>query len=194
MFRRGPLRRAARIMTHRPLATLADRPRQLLREANLHMERGNYSRAAEMFENLGRGAEARAIHQRVPFLYLQAARAYLYAGQITLSIPLLRQALKLLADAHRWDAFNRNASLAIEELQHKGYIQQADQLQGWIEQVKQNHPEAASRPVRITQGDTPRPHLPAKCPFCGASLRPDEVEWLDDTTAECPYCGSSVFE
>ena len=32
------------------------------------------------------------------------------------------------------------------------------------------------------------------CPSCGASLRPDEVEWLDDVTAECAYCGSPVRE
>ena len=34
--------------------------------------------------------------------------------------------------------------------------------------------------------------LPAHCPSCGAAVRPDEVEWLDDITAECDYCGSPV--
>jgi hypothetical protein len=39
-----------------------------------------------------------------------------------------------------------------------------------------------------------RPLLPTHCPACGAAVRPDEVEWLDDVTAECAYCGSPVRE
>jgi hypothetical protein len=37
-----------------------------------------------------------------------------------------------------------------------------------------------------------RPSIPTHCPSCGAPLRPDEVDWLDDVTAECGYCGSPV--
>jgi hypothetical protein len=36
--------------------------------------------------------------------------------------------------------------------------------------------------------------LPTHCPSCGAALRPDEIEWLDESTAECAYCGSPVRE
>jgi hypothetical protein len=36
------------------------------------------------------------------------------------------------------------------------------------------------------------PPLPTQCPGCGAPVRPDEVDWLDDVTAECEYCGSPV--
>jgi len=37
-----------------------------------------------------------------------------------------------------------------------------------------------------------RPALPTHCPACGAALKPNDVEWLDDVTAECEYCGSPV--
>mgnify|MGYP001765819220 CR=1 FL=1 len=192
MFRRGPLRRAARLMRPRPMVVLEDRPRQLLRQANLHMERGEYHRAAEMFENLGRGAEARGMLQRAPHLYLQSSRAQLLAGQIAPAMDLLRHGLKLLADSGRWPAVHQSASQAIAELQRLGYVEQASQIQAWLDQTVKAHPQAAAAPAQTASA--PRPRLPAKCPFCGASVRPDEVEWLDENTAECPYCGSSVLE
>jgi endogenous inhibitor of DNA gyrase (YacG/DUF329 family) len=39
-----------------------------------------------------------------------------------------------------------------------------------------------------------KPILPTHCPACGGTVRPDEVEWLDEITAECAYCGSPVRE
>ena len=41
---------------------------------------------------------------------------------------------------------------------------------------------------------TKKPILPTHCPSCGAVVKPDEVEWLDEITAECGYCGSPVRE
>jgi hypothetical protein len=41
-------------------------------------------------------------------------------------------------------------------------------------------------------GKSIRPRLPARCPFCGASVRPDEVEWLDDASVACAYCKSTI--
>jgi hypothetical protein len=47
-----------------------------------------------------------------------------------------------------------------------------------------------------TPGDRPtvrvRPILPTHCPSCGAGVRANEIEWLDDVTAECDYCGSPI--
>ncbi len=36
------------------------------------------------------------------------------------------------------------------------------------------------------------PRLPARCPTCGASVRPDEIEWLDDATVACAYCKGAI--
>ncbi len=35
-------------------------------------------------------------------------------------------------------------------------------------------------------------HLPTKCQSCGATIRPDEIKWLNDVTAECRYCGTPI--
>jgi hypothetical protein len=32
--------------------------------------------------------------------------------------------------------------------------------------------------------------LPLKCPNCGGSVHPDELEWTDSRSAICDYCGS----
>jgi ribosomal protein S27E len=36
--------------------------------------------------------------------------------------------------------------------------------------------------------------LPARCPHCGATLRPDQVTWLSDTAAQCSHCGDTVVK
>ena len=196
MFRRGPFRRP-RMFRPRPLVVLEDRPRQLLREANALMEQGNYRRAAEIYENLGRGAQARGMIQRTPHLFLQAARAHLYSGQVQEGMELLRQGLTLLANEQRWQAVQRNASLAIAELQKLNHPQQASQVKDWLDSIGKEHPEiepvdTEAAPTKGATEENRPQRLPAKCPFCGASVRPDEVEWINEVTAECPYCGSSV--
>jgi hypothetical protein len=35
-----------------------------------------------------------------------------------------------------------------------------------------------------------KPRLPGKCPQCGGTVHPQEVEWIDERTASCDYCGS----
>jgi hypothetical protein len=34
--------------------------------------------------------------------------------------------------------------------------------------------------------------LPPNCPQCGAPLRSDEVDWIDNQSAECGFCGSVI--
>ena len=34
--------------------------------------------------------------------------------------------------------------------------------------------------------------LPAKCPNCGAPVKPKEVSWAGPATAECLYCGGAM--
>jgi hypothetical protein len=37
---------------------------------------------------------------------------------------------------------------------------------------------------------TEKARLPAKCSYCGGTIRPDEVDWFDNIQAACTYCGS----
>jgi hypothetical protein len=41
-------------------------------------------------------------------------------------------------------------------------------------------------------GEDRPPQLPARCPHCGVSIRPNEVKWLDEEAIACAYCGSSI--
>ena len=53
----------------------------LLRRANQMLSAGNYAEAASAFEQLARAAEARGGPRGPPFLYLQAGRSRVMAGQ-----------------------------------------------------------------------------------------------------------------
>ncbi len=190
MFRRRPLRRR---LLMRPVrgAPLAERARRALMHGHQMMETGNYAEAAQVFEHLAKEAEARGMQQRAPQLYLRAARARLLNGQLEPSMQWLNKGLEMLAEAERWPAVYKAGSMAVDELKRQGHSKEAEQVQAWLDETLKDHPEAKTVPVGPGAAGH-RPKLPAKCPFCGGSVRPDEVEWLDNSTAECAYCGSIV--
>jgi hypothetical protein len=187
MFRRGPFRR-------RPLAPGAPQARlvrQSLGRAHQMMETSNYAGAADIYERLAKGAETRSMPLRAAHLFLQAARARLYASQFEPGIPLLRHGLNMLAQLQRWSALYKNGQMAVSELRRLSQNQAADDLQIWLDAALNSHPEAKTPPSG-SAGQMLPPNLPAKCPNCGGSIRPNEIEWLDPHTAECSYCGSPV--
>lgn len=73
----------------------------------------------------------------------------------------------------------------VNELQARGLNIEADEIKILL---------GGNLPITPTKTASPqkRPVLPTHCPACGAAVKPDEVEWLDDITAECAYCGSPV--
>lgn len=191
MFRRGPFRRQ-RMFRPRPMVALGERPRQMLLQANQFMDSGRYREAAEIFEQLAQGALNHNMLQRAPHLYIQAARAHIYSGQIEPGLNLFRQGMNILVQTNRWGAVRANGDSAVADLRRLGHTTQANQVQAWLEQTLQASSQVAADLNVAEPPKQPPQRLPAKCPFCGASLRPNEIEWLDDTTAECPYCGSSI--
>ena len=187
MFRRGPFRR-------RPLAPgapQARRARQSLGRAHQMMETSNYAGAADIYERLAKGAETRSMPLRAAHLFLQAGRARLYASQFEPGIPLVLRGLNMLAQLQRWPALYKNGQMAVSELQRLDQKQAADELQAWLDTTLDSHPEAKIAPAG-SAGQVHPPNLPVKCPNCGGSIRPNEIEWLDPHTAECSYCESPV--
>jgi tetratricopeptide (TPR) repeat protein len=183
MFRRRPL---GRIFGP---ASPGGRPRQALLTANRLEEAGNYRDAAEIFEKLARGAHQRGNLKHAPFLYLRAARCFLHASQTEHALGLMNQGLRLLEETQRWPALYRAGRRSIIELKEMGHAQAANEVQVWLDSAMQNHPEA----IQAAMASTKQSHkLPSKCPFCGATIRSDQVEWIDDDTAECVYCGSAI--
>lgn len=187
MFRRRPLRRRP-LIRPRPHAFIGDGPRQALFRANRLMDSGDFKAAGEIFERLAEGAIARGMYQRAPFLFLQAGKAYVQANQTDRGIALAQRGLKLLADAQRWPALNTFGTAAVNELQKKGLTDAAGRIQQWLEATIPDT-EDTTLPAA-----SKRPSIPGKCPYCGATLRPNEIEWLDEQTAECQYCGSAIQE
>jgi hypothetical protein len=102
-------------------------------------------------------------------------------------MPSLKRAFELLAQQRRPLRLQRIARRIISELKEHDLGKEAAEVESWL-----NNASPSAAPAM--DAATKRPVLPTHCPSCGAAVRPDEVEWLDDTTAECAYCGSPLRE
>lgn len=163
--------------------TLAQDVPPILQEANFAFAKGEYGRAGELFEQIAGKAAARG-GARAPLLYLQAGRARVLAGQTNLGLPSLRRGLDLLAQRRQFPRLDQLARRVILELNERGLNKEAGEIETWLKTVSPIGPTSDPLPAR--------PALPAHCPACGATLRSDEVEWLDEVSVECAYCGSPV--
>jgi hypothetical protein len=92
----------------------------------------------------------------------------------------------MLLTAGRYQPFAKAEERVLEQLVSMGYQDQAAQLQAELETLK------AGKPIPSIPAPVANPKLPAKCPYCGGNILPDEVEWLDKTTPGCSYCGSPL--
>ena len=168
--------------------TLAQEVPPILQEANFAFDKGEYGRAAELFERIAQGADARG-GPRAPFFHLQAGRARVLAGQTKLGLPSLQRGLELFAERQQFGRLQNAGQRVVAELTERGLKAEAAEIEALLKKLL---------PVMSaieTQAASPkRAALPTHCPHCGAGLRPDEVEWLDEATAECAYCGSPVRE
>ena len=163
--------------------TLAQEVPPILQEANFAFDKGEYGHAGELFERLAQTVAARG-GPRAPLFYLKAGQARILAGQIPLGMPSLRHGLELLAQREHFLRLQKLGARVISELNEHGLLKEASEIEIWLRNVLPSAPF-----VDITGK---RPVLPTHCPSCGAAVRLDEVEWLDDVTAECAYCGSPI--
>lgn len=178
MFRR----RAQRII--RRMARREDIP-PVLQQANQMLANGDYKNAAEAFHTLAKTAEESFPH-RAPFLYIEAGRAAILSGGTKSGMADLRRGLTILASQRRFTRLQILGQRIVNELQARGLNAEADEI---VNLLTGNLP--AEAPAETTAPEK-RPILPTHCPSCGAAVKPDEVEWLDEITAECSYCGSPV--
>ena len=163
--------------------TLAQEVPPILQEANFAFDKGHYGRAGELFEKIAETTAARG-GPRAPLFYLQAGRARILAGQTLLGMHSLRRGLELLAQREHFPRLQQAGWRVVSELMEGGLQKEASEIETWLRNVLPSAP-SPDTPVK-------RPVLTTHCPSCGAGVRPDEVEWLDDATAECAYCGSPI--
>ena len=165
--------------------TLAQEVPPILQEANFVFDKGEYGRAGELFERIAKTADDRG-GRRAPIFHLQAGRARVLAGQTLLGMPSLRRGLELLAERQQFARLQQAGRRVVSELKERGLTKEAAEIEEWLQSVLPAAPYLEP-PVK-------RPALPTHCPSCGAAMRPDEVEWLDEVTSECAYCGSPIRE
>lgn len=157
-----------------------------LQHANQLMANADYPGAAAAFEDLAQRAEERG-GPRAPFLFLQAGRAYVLAGQTATGMAHFKHGLSLLAKTQRYNLFYRAGTRLSQELKARGLEQEAQEISTLI---NANNPAIAEMPVDPLL--KPAAVLPTHCPACGGPVRSDEVDWIDKVTAECPFCGSPI--
>jgi hypothetical protein len=155
----------------------------ILQEANMAFEKGEYGRAAERYEKIAHIADARG-GRYAPLLLLQAGRSRAFAGQAALGTPSLERGLELLAERGQFPRLHQIGTRIIAELKERGLEDEATNIEILLGTIL---PKSFS-----AEPKTKHPSIPTHCPSCGAPLRPDEAEWLDEVTAECGFCGSPV--
>lgn len=166
--------------------TLAQEIPPILQEANFAFDKGQYGRAGELFEKIAETAAARG-GPRAPIFYLQAGRARVLAGQVGLGMPSLQRGLELFAQYKQVARLQQAGARVISELNERGLRKEATEMETLLKALLTSTPLSTSATTSFK-----RAALPTHCPSCGAAVRPDEVEWLDDATAECAYCGSPI--
>ena len=170
-----------------PAQPASQRIQMQLAQAHRLMNEGHYWRAAKMVTDLGQTAFARGV-PRAPYLYLQAGRAYLMAGDQVKGLGLTRMALHGLAQQQRWAEMDRVGKRVISELSDRGMTDASEGIRKWLEEKLAGVDTTQPKEEESIQ----RPILPTKCPSCGGSVDPQSVTWLDEVTVECLYCGSAI--
>jgi hypothetical protein len=155
-----------------------------LQHANQMMMNGDYAGAADAFNQLAQGAETH-FPRRAPALHMEAGRAAILGGDVKTGVASLRVGLTLLASQGRHHRMRMFGQSVIEDLKARGLNAEAQEVANFLGASLPNQLPAESAPVK-------RPVLPAHCPSCGGTVKPDEIEWIDAVTAECDYCGSPV--
>lgn len=180
MFRRRPFRR--RVPGGIPPRRQAAMAR--LQRAHQLMSEGSFKEAGTIFEELALGAARRRL-PRAPQLHLQAGNAFIKAGEHEHGIDLLRRGLNLMEKMGQHRRLPAVSKRILDELHTSGLTEERDALEKEIEQMLSQRGMSLS-----VEAQEKKPKLPGKCPQCGGTVHPQEVEWIDDTRATCNYCGS----
>jgi hypothetical protein len=158
-------------------------------EARASFERGDFARAAAIFEELARAAEQRGMLDRTGDLRLQMARCFIKLEGIDRANAESMHALRLFLRARRPVKVRRLLPKIIAFLEEHGRHDEAEELRHVADELLGSLPggRGPRTNARAQQGN-----LPGKCPSCAGPIKPNEVNWVGRGSAECPYCGSAV--
>lgn len=185
MFRPNRPPRFGRRPAQRPLAQLA---LQALNQAHRLMAAGQFPQAAERFSQLSQGAQRLGRLQQAANLQAQAGLAWAEAGQAEPALSAGRAALQAFLALNMRPRFQGYLANLSATLRARGLVTAADQLEAEFSSHLSPRPTTpAEQPAALS-----RARLPSVCPQCGAPVRSDEVEWIDEYSAECAFCGAVI--
>ncbi|HET7009506.1 MAG TPA: hypothetical protein VFI11_01920 [Anaerolineales bacterium] len=165
-FPGGPIRPVARPILRR------------LRRAHRLIAEGVYAEGAAELETIADIATTRNT-PRAALLTVEAGLAWIMAGEWKRGLDLAHRGLSSARQAGDEARLAILRDRVVDTLRKAGHSAEADAtLRMFATQ--------SEAPV----GVRPRTDLPTQCPQCGGSVRPDQVEWIDEATAACDYCGS----
>jgi hypothetical protein len=160
-----------------------------IREANALLARGEYAKAAAIFEDLAKKAADRGI-ERTPNLALQSARAWLESGETERGMQLIRMAIEYMHRTGQLRKLHNMSTRIVSELRSRELTKEAAEIEAEIRELMAGIDVSAFEPMQVGKSA----QLPAQCPQCGGNVRRDEVEWIDATSAVCDYCGSVLVQ
>src|SRR5690242_7024021 len=102
-----------------------------LQHANQSMASGDYQAAAAAYGSLAERAEEHG-GPRAPFLFLQAGRACILAGQVPAGTTSLKHGLSLLLQAQRYGLAQRAGARIVDELNARGLKKEAGEISALI--------------------------------------------------------------
>jgi len=189
----------------RPLRTRQPRPRSrppvppIVRRALAQAQRlkatGDLRGAASIYDRLAQQAYQRGRIHPGARMDLEAARAYLEAGDFDALVQRATRAIRaLLERGAQLETVLSPVQQIIRALEAQGHLEDAQRFraevnallqESGVPEVNFDGPPQASQPRRGK--------LPTQCPACNAPLWPDELVWLEPDRVSCAYCGSVVL-
>lgn len=160
---------------------------QRLKLAHKLMESENFSQAGLIFEELGIAAISRGI-PRAPQLFLQAGQAQLLAGEPIRGTDLLIKGIRLMPKMGQAGRLPIVIRRILSELREFSMDQEYQTFESKSSRLLSELNLKNDPNDRLESQD----RLPSKCPYCGGTVHPDEVDWISNHSATCAYCGSVV--
>ena len=160
---------------------------QLLAQANQLISAGHPGEAAQIFADLAQQMEVSKHPRRAANLHAQTAHAYADNQDESGALTHARRALSLFLQYQMVERAPRFYANIERKLRARNMGKAADSLQAEFGKQVGSLPQPAVQPQVPGQQ-----RLPPSCPQCGAPVRGDEIEWINQYSAECIYCGSII--
>jgi hypothetical protein len=141
------------------------------------LQQGDFAQAGEAFEPIADEAGNLGLPVAAP-LSVEAGVAWILAGHLARGRTLAERGLDWLREGEPGTRLAILRDRVVEALRRSGHTAEAEAF------AQKYAGGAAPAPAK------PSGQLPPSCPQCGGRVRPDEVEWIDASTALCDYCGS----